>query len=67
MKKYLVSIPATAIICVEVEAEDRESAIDEAFDMATLDNVEEWRMHEKIVERNLFHGLTNEIDVIEQD
>ena len=67
MRKYWVTVPVTARICVEVEAEDRESAIDKAFDEGTLDDIEEWEMHEQIVDGNVFYGLINEIDVIEQD
>lgn len=66
MKNYTVLIPITGYIEIEVDAEDKDSAIDKAFDSEDLklDNVLEWEAHEHICEGNVFHGLMNDIDVI---
>lgn len=70
MKKYLVTIPITGFISVEVKACNKQDAIEKAFasDNLTLSNIEEWDSHKKIVEEaegTVFHGLLNEIEVDE--
>jgi hypothetical protein len=70
MKKYKVEIPITGFISVEVEACNKQDAIKKAFeyDDLTVSNIENWELHEKIVEGvegTVFHGLLNEIEVEE--
>lgn len=67
MKNYWVEIPITGKICVAVDAESKEDAIEKAFELGTLDDLDEWEMHDKIVGGNVFYGVSNEIDVFEQD
>ena len=65
MKEYSLSIPVSGYITTLVEAESEEEAITKASadTEISLDDVEEWEMHRKIVEGNFFHGLRNEISV----
>lgn len=67
MKNYTVSVPISGYICIDVEANSEQEAITKAFEEATLEDLEEWEMHECIVEGNVFHGLMNEIDIFEED
>lgn len=41
MKEFTIKIPMSGYIEITVDAEDIDSAIDKAFDMATLENLEE--------------------------
>lgn len=66
MKKYYVQIPITGYLDVEIDAGDKESAIEKAFEIGTLEDLLEWEMHEQIIQGNVFHGLLNEVDIIEE-
>lgn len=65
MKTFVVYIPITAIATVELEAENAEQAFKLARDKASLEDVETWETHKKIVEGNVFHGVINEYEVEE--
>lgn len=62
MKKYNVVIPIAGIICIEVDAENEEEALQKGFNSEelTLDNVAKWDAYEKIVEGNCLHVNVNE-------
>lgn len=63
MKEFTIKIPLTGYVEIIVDAEDEDSAIDKAFDMATLENVEEWDLHRKVTSGNVCHAVLNEIEV----
>lgn len=65
MKKYYVQIPISGYLEVEVDAENKESAIEKAFELATLDDLVEWEAVKIIAEGNIFRGIKNELDIIE--
>ena len=79
MKTYNVTIPCTMAVCVTVEAESEEAAIEAAFgvgwsatvtplgeaDKAAAPDVIEIETHRQIVEGNVFNGCINEIGVEE--
>lgn len=70
MAKFLVTMPITGYVCIEVEAEDEKDAIERAYDSeVNFNNIEEWDVHEHICEGNVFHGLMNdaEVQLIEDD
>lgn len=67
MKKYYFEIPVTAVIGIEVEAKDKEEALEVAFESASLTDVTEWDVHKKICEGNVFHGLINEYELEEME
>ena len=64
MKKYYVQIPISGYL--EVDAENKESAIEKAFGLATLDDLVEWESVKIIAEGNIFRGIKNELDIIEE-
>lgn len=61
-KTYVVSVPITGIIYVEVEAENEDEAIDLAMksEDLSLDSVEEWEPHRYVVKGNAFYGKARE-------
>lgn len=64
MKNYLVLIPVTGYIAVEVKAEDEEQAKELAFATeTTVDDIEEWELHEQVCTGNVLHAVLNEISV----
>lgn len=67
MKEYEVLVPITGYIIVNVNAENKEDAVNKAFesDELTLDNIEQWDSHECVVKGNVFYGTVNEIEVNE--
>lgn len=67
MKTYSITMPITGYIHKEVEAENEAQALDlfySAQDL-TINDFEEWDMHEKIVEGNIFHGMINAMTIEE--
>lgn len=62
MNKYLVNIPFTGYVSVEVDADSEESAINLALSEGDLDfaDVEEVEFHNKICQGNVFNGVLNE-------
>jgi len=64
MAKYLVSIPFTGYICVEVEADNEKDAITKARkEDLNVSNAEEVYFHDRITEGNVFTGVLNEVEV----
>ena len=66
MAEYSVQIPVTACIEVIVEAESKEEAIVKALEKCTLEDIVEWQAHKIVCEGNIYHGIINEIDVMEE-
>jgi hypothetical protein len=74
MKTYLVTIPCTMAVCVEVEAENEEAAKEAAFKVDF--NVEiksqhkaemlDLEVHKRISSGNVYYGCINEIYAEEQ-
>lgn len=64
MKTYSVALPITGVLVLDVEASSEEEAIDKAMDEATLDHLEEWEAHKKIVQGNVFYGNQNEAEAM---
>ncbi len=63
MPKYIVSIPITGVVHVEVDADDKQSAIDLAFEnMGDSEDIE-WEGHEIVCDGNVFHGAHNELNI----
>lgn len=69
MKEYTVLVPITGYVEVVVEAENEQEAIDMAMgdEDINLDYVMEWDMIEHITEGNVFHGIKNDIEVLENE
>jgi len=67
MKKYYVSIPFTGYCTVEVEAENKEEAIEKAWKSPNLDirKAEEAEFHTCVADGNVCYARLNEIDVEE--
>lgn len=66
--KYNVYVPICGYAYLEVEAENKEDAIDEAFRQGcSLEDIVEFDMYEHIVQGNVFNGTMNEIDVIPEN
>lgn len=65
MKRFLVTLPITGYILVEVEADNERAAIDAALisDELRTDRIEEWEAHEHIVQGNVFYGRKNRVEV----
>lgn len=66
MKEFTIKIPMTGYVELILEAEDEDSAIDKAFEVATLDNVEEWELHHKVTQGNVCYAILHEIEVYEE-
>lgn len=60
MATWAVAIPITGRACTEVEAETEAEAISKAIDEITIDDIEEWNAHEKVVEGNVCYAMLNE-------
>lgn len=65
MKEFTIMIPMTGYVEVTVQADDEDSAIDKAFELATLEDVAEWDLHRNITQGNVSHALKNEIEIYE--
>jgi hypothetical protein len=74
MKTYLVTIPCTMAVCVEVEAESEEAAKEAAFEVDF--NVElksqhkaeilDLETHNRVSSGNVYYGCINEMYAEEQ-
>ena len=69
--KYLVEIPITAKVTVEVIANSEEEAIAKAMDEFDLElnpsselgyEIEEWEYHSKVYEGNFSHAVLDEVE-----
>jgi hypothetical protein len=57
MKRFLVTLPVSGHVSVEVEAEDGEAAIQAAFDKSfTKEDIEEWDIHRHLVRGNVCYA-----------
>ena len=66
MKSYLVRLPVSGVLEIEVEAQNEDEAIAKALESdATNDHITEWNTHRQIVQGNVFHGILNEAEAIE--
>ena len=65
MARYQVLIPITGYISVEVEADSEDQARETAFESEdlTLENIQNWECHEKVVQGNVCYAVQNEIEV----
>lgn len=68
-KEYTVLVPITGYVEVIVEAENEQEAIDKAMDDedVNLDYVIEWDTTKHITEGDVFYGIKNDIEVIENE
>ncbi len=69
MKKYTVKVPIVAVCYVEVEAENKQKAIDMAFesDDLKLENVEEWDPLEHITQGNVIYTDHNDAELVTEE
>jgi hypothetical protein len=58
--KWLVCIPITGFVTVEVTATTESEAIEKGFDVDGFGDPEEWEVHRSVTEGNVFHGVLNE-------
>lgn len=66
MKTWMVEIPITGIVCIEVKADTRKEAIEKGFDSEfETKDIEEWETHHHITQGNVFYGLQNDVDAYE--
>lgn len=78
MGKYYVEVPVLMKLTLEIEAENKDEAVDKMWqadicmtpttekeDIEVLDY--EWDMYEKVVEGNVYHGTINGIYVSKSD
>lgn len=67
MNKYIVSVPLTGAIHVEVEAasakEAKERAWDKINELGDKAGEVEWEFHNQVTEGNVCHAVLNEIEV----
>lgn len=58
MNVYTVTLPVSGKLVVEVQAESEEEAIQIALNApSTIDDIEEWDVHEHIMEGNCCHAM----------
>lgn len=70
MKEYYVVLPIAGHAYLTVEAESPEDAIDEAMEIVTIDNVEEWTALEQFNQGNVCYcpqPWTAEADPVDDD
>lgn len=69
MKRYGVVVPIVASCYIEVEAENKEKAVEAALASkdVSLENVDEWDVYEQIVEGNVMHASINRAEVVSED
>ena len=66
--KYTVRIPYTGYCDVEVEANSKEEAMDQAWDVVDLDKHEgEVEFHHEVIRGNVYYGLWNKAEVVSED
>jgi hypothetical protein len=67
VNKYIVSVPLTGAIHVEVEAASAKEAEERAWDKINEHGEKagevEWEFHEKVTEGNICHAFLDEIEV----
>lgn len=71
MKKYRVIMPIAGSVFLEVDAKDKESALNNFYEIIStmtngdIDDCLEWDFYEQIVSGNVCHLYTNEVDISE--
>lgn len=65
MTEYIITIPIAGYVTMSVEAANKEDAIDEAFQNASLNDIDEWDVYSQIVEGNVLYAPQNEVEVEE--
>ena len=66
MKKFIVEVPIAGYVCIEVEAEDKNDAIDIAFQKGYTDEeIVELDMYERLVEGNVVYTYHTRVEVNE--
>ena len=63
--KYGVSLPFTGYVYVEVEAENKKEALEQAQDNATLNDMCEWEFTEKVCSGHVSYAVLTEAEVEE--
>ena len=63
--KYGVSLPFTGYVYVEVEAENKEEALNTAWERATFDDMVEWEFTEHICRGNVLDAVLNDYEIEE--
>ena len=65
MKEFTVTLPISGYVVVSVEAENEEKAVNEAIATASFNEIEEWECHRHVVKGNIFYGIRNDYEVLE--
>jgi len=67
MKKYIVNVPISGYIHVEIEAENEKDACEKVFDSEDLclDNIVEWETHEHICKGDVCYAVFCDIEAEE--
>lgn len=66
MKTYLVRLPITGSVDVEIEADNEDAAIEAALNSEiSIDDITEWDVCKQIVTGNVFWGIINEAEAEE--
>jgi hypothetical protein len=64
MKEYSVKLPVAGYAVVMVEADNEKEALEKALESEVkLDDIEEWDVHEHIIEGNIFYGNCNDPEI----
>ena len=63
--KYGVSLPFTGYVYVEVEAENKKEALEQAQDNATLNDMVEWEFTKKVCSGHVSYAVLTEAEVEE--
>lgn len=66
MKKWLVELPITGYVLIEdIEADTREQAIEKAFEMAVIEDIQEWAPCANVTRGNVSYAVRNSVYVEE--
>ncbi len=69
MKKFLVQIPTTGCMAVEVDAEDEATAKEAAWEKINNEGEDagehQWEFRERITTGNVVHAMLNQVEVEE--
>lgn len=57
MKTYGISLPITGVAHLEVEAESEEEAIEKAFKLVTINDIDEWEALEHVSRGNVCYAM----------
>jgi hypothetical protein len=68
MKTWEVTLPVSGLVYTTVEAESEEEAIEKALNGDyTLEDIQEWSTHEKIVQGNICYAIQWQAEATEVD